>query len=38
MIGRKSKKEVLRLVGRSVQRARDGVILKSTTNSGGLLL
>jgi hypothetical protein len=28
---------VLRLVGRSVQRARGGVILKSTTNSGGLL-
>jgi hypothetical protein len=28
---------MLRLVGRSVRRARDGVILKSTTNSGGLL-
>jgi hypothetical protein len=28
---------VLRLVGRSVRRARDGVILKSTTNKGGLL-
>jgi hypothetical protein len=28
---------VLRLVGRSVRRARDGVILKSTTNRGGLL-
>jgi hypothetical protein len=28
---------LLRLVGRSVRRARDGVILKSTTNSGGLL-
>jgi hypothetical protein len=27
---------VLRLVGRSVRRARDGVILKSTTNRGGL--
>jgi hypothetical protein len=29
--------KVLRLVGRSVRRARDGVILKSTTNKGGLL-
>jgi hypothetical protein len=29
--------EVLRLVGRSVRRARGGVILKSTTNKGGLL-
>jgi hypothetical protein len=28
---------VLRLVGRSVRRARGGVILKSTTNKGGLL-
>jgi hypothetical protein len=28
---------LLRLVGRSVRRARGGVILKSTTNSGGLL-
>jgi hypothetical protein len=28
---------LLRLVGRSVRRARDGVILKSTTNKGGLL-
>jgi hypothetical protein len=28
---------MLRLVGRSVRRARGGVILKSTTNSGGLL-
>jgi hypothetical protein len=27
---------VLRLVGRSVRRAREGVILKSTTNKGGL--
>jgi hypothetical protein len=27
---------MLRLVGRSVRRARDGVILKSTTNKGGL--
>jgi hypothetical protein len=27
---------VLRLVGRSVRRARDWVILKSTTNKGGL--
>jgi hypothetical protein len=30
-------RKVLRLVGRSVRRARGGVILKSTTNSGGLL-
>jgi hypothetical protein len=29
--------KVLRLVGRSVRRARGGVILKSTTNKGGLL-
>jgi hypothetical protein len=29
---------MLRLVGRSVRRARDGVILKSTTTKGGLLL
>jgi hypothetical protein len=29
---------LLRLVGRSVRRARDEVILKSTTSSGGLLL
>jgi hypothetical protein len=29
---------MLRLVGRSVRRARDGVILKSTTSKGGLLL
>jgi hypothetical protein len=29
---------LLRLVGRSVRRARDGVILKSTTTKGGLLL
>jgi hypothetical protein len=28
--------QMLRLVGCSVQRARDGVILKSTTNKGGL--
>jgi hypothetical protein len=28
---------MLRLVGRSVRRARGGVILKSTTNKGGLL-
>jgi hypothetical protein len=28
---------LLRLVGRSVRLARDGVILKSTTNKGGLL-
>jgi hypothetical protein len=28
---------VLRLVGRSVRRARGGVILKSTTTKGGLL-
>jgi hypothetical protein len=28
---------VLRLVGRSVRRARGGVILKSTTTNGGLL-
>jgi hypothetical protein len=28
---------VLRLVGRSVRRARGEVILKSTTNKGGLL-
>jgi hypothetical protein len=28
---------LLRLVGRSVRRVRDGVILKSTTNKGGLL-
>jgi hypothetical protein len=28
---------MLQLVGRSVRRARDGVILKSTTNKGGLL-
>jgi hypothetical protein len=28
---------LLRLVGRSVRRARGGVILKSTTNKGGLL-
>jgi hypothetical protein len=28
---------LLRLVGRSVRRARDGVILKSTTTKGGLL-
>jgi hypothetical protein len=32
-----SAQAVLRLVGRSVRRARGGVILKSTTNSGGLL-
>jgi hypothetical protein len=30
-------RQVLRLVGRSVRRARGGVILMSTTNSGGLL-
>jgi hypothetical protein len=30
-------RHLLRLVGRSVRRARGGVILKSTTNSGGLL-
>jgi hypothetical protein len=30
-------RRVLRLVGRSVRRARDGVILKSTTTKGGLL-
>jgi hypothetical protein len=29
--------QLLRLVGRSVRRARGGVILKSTTNKGGLL-
>jgi hypothetical protein len=29
---------LLRLVGRSVRRARGGVILKSTTTKGGLLL
>jgi hypothetical protein len=29
--------QVLRLVGCSVRRARGGVILKSTTNKGGLL-
>jgi hypothetical protein len=29
--------KVLRLVGRSVRRARGGVILKSTTTKGGLL-
>jgi hypothetical protein len=29
--------DLLRLVGRSVRRARDGVILKSTTTKGGLL-
>jgi hypothetical protein len=28
---------LLRLVGRSVRRARGGVILKSTTTKGGLL-
>jgi hypothetical protein len=28
---------MLRLVGRSVRRARGGVILKSTTDKGGLL-
>jgi hypothetical protein len=28
---------MLQLVGRSVRRARGGVILKSTTNSGGLV-
>jgi hypothetical protein len=28
---------VLQLVGRSVRRARGGVILKSTTSDGGLL-
>jgi hypothetical protein len=27
---------LLQLVGRSVRHARDGVILKSTTNNGGL--
>jgi hypothetical protein len=31
-----SRPGVLRLVGHSVRRARDGVILKSTTNKGGL--
>jgi uncharacterized protein (DUF2344 family) len=29
--------DMLRLVGRSVRRARGGVILKSTTTKGGLL-
>jgi hypothetical protein len=28
--------EMLQLVGHNVRRARDGVILKSTTNKGGL--
>jgi hypothetical protein len=34
---RKHNAALLRLVGRSVRRARDGVILKSTTTKGGLL-
>jgi hypothetical protein len=35
--GRGPGRTMLRLVGRSVRRARDGVILKSTTTNGGLL-